>query len=951
MRFSLLALASLTLATAALSQGTPPTPLAPAPVTDLRPDPAVRFGVLPNGMHYAIRRNATPPRNASLRLRIGAGSLHEAEDQRGLAHFLEHMVLNGTTHVPEGEFVRRLERHGLRFGADTNASTDWRQTVFKLDLPETDAGTIDEAMFLLREVVGEATLAPAAIDRERGIIQAEERTRGSTQYRLAVEELGWLMPGQRLTTRMPIGDPGVIATAGRDRLRIFYDAYYRPERATLIAVGDFDLDEMEAKIRARFSDWRGRGPAGSDPDLGKVAEGRGNVGHLAVSSTSPDRISLAWVRPPDLRPDTRARQIEKLADTLVFMILNRRLQRDAAAWSPAPFAVAQANRSQIAQSALITQIGAVTQPGQWRRALTTIVTEQRRLVDYPVSDTEVRRELTQLRAGLSTAVAGSATRGSAGLADGLVATVDANIVFMAPAEAMAIFDAARPSMTPARLQQAARALFAGEPLINQSASAPVDGGLEATIAAYRAARSAPVTAPVVQQAQAWPYGPAATPGRVAERHQLAEPIGATILRFANGVRLTVKHTDFAHDRIAVAVRFGRGRLDLPVDRPNPNFAMGAGFVSGGLGRISYEDLQDSLDSRVFSVALETEDDSFQLHGTTRPQDLGMQLQVLSAYLTDPGWRASTWNRLRSLSGMVHRQMASTAGGVFSREQDALLHNGDRRWSRPSQQEMEAMDIAAARAVLEGPLAHSPVEVIVVGDVNVEDAIRLTATTFGALPRRPEGAAMPPPSIRFPAGAADPVRFTHGGRSDQGLAFIGWPTQGFFDNQRQARALSVLAAIYRLRLIEKIREEQGTTYSPVAYHDSSEAFPGYGVFGARIEAPPAALAGFLREARQIAADLRDRPVDADEMQRARLPLVESIVRARNGNGWWIEGLARVQTDPRAITMLASQLEDYRSITAEEVQRAARAFLLPERAWSMIVAPETRTAAPAVAAPAR
>ena len=117
---------------------------------DLVADPAVRHGTLSNGMRYAIMRNATPPGEASLRLRIDAGSLYEAENQRGIAHFLEHMVLNGTTNVPEGEFVRRLERHGLRFGPDTNASTGFTQTIYKLQLPETDDGTVDTALYLLR---------------------------------------------------------------------------------------------------------------------------------------------------------------------------------------------------------------------------------------------------------------------------------------------------------------------------------------------------------------------------------------------------------------------------------------------------------------------------------------------------------------------------------------------------------------------------------------------------------------------------------------------------------------------------------------------------------------------------------------------------------------------------------------------------------------------------------
>src|SRR6185436_1712465 len=123
-------------------------------------------------------------------------------------------------------------------------------------LPESQAASIDEGLFLLREVAGEVRFAPAAIDRERGIIQSEERSRAGPQYRIFVDQMNYLLRGQRLPSRLPIGVPEVIANAQRARFAAFYEAYYRPERATLIAAGDFDLDAMEARIRARFGTWR-----------------------------------------------------------------------------------------------------------------------------------------------------------------------------------------------------------------------------------------------------------------------------------------------------------------------------------------------------------------------------------------------------------------------------------------------------------------------------------------------------------------------------------------------------------------------------------------------------------------------------------------------------------------------------------------------------------------------
>jgi len=915
---------------------------APAPAawaqqgSDVPADPDARFGTLPNGMRYALRRNATPPGQTSFRLRIDAGSLDEQDDQRGLAHFIEHMAFNGSTHVPEGDFVRRLERHGLRFGADTNAGTEFDQTTYKLDMPESDAATLDEALFLLREIASEVSFAPEAIDRERGVIQSEERSRATPQYHIVTNQLAYLLQGQLLPTRWPIGVPEVIASAQRPRFEALYNAYYRPERATLIVVGDFDLDAMEGKIRAQFGSWQGRGAAGAEPDRGTVAPRRTEA-HVLVEPGGPATVSLNWVRAPDLRPDTRATRADRLIDALALQILNRRLERIAAERSPAPFVAAQAVHSDIAASANLTQLVAVTQPGQWQPGLDTIETEQRRLVEQGVTAAEITREVTELRTALAAQVAGAATRQSAQLADQIVASIEQKRVFTAPAETQRIFEAAVRGLTPARVNQAARALFAGEPVLYMSSPAAVEGGEAAVLTAYRAAHARPLQAAAAQATQPWPYTGFGTPGTVAERHELPADIGGTAVRFANGVRLTVKHTDFADNQVMVRVQFGEGILGLPADHPSPAWGLAAGFSNGGLGRITFEGMQQALSDKVYAASLQIGEDAFILDGVTRPDDLATQMQVLTAYVTDPGWRPTGWDRMRALSGTIQDQLAATPSGVFSRDGGILLHDGDRRFGLPTREEMAASSIADARAVLDGPLAHAPIQVIIVGDVDVEQAIRQTAATFGALPPRAEEAA-PTAHIRFPAGTAEPVRLTHRGRADQGLAFIGWPTIGFYDDTHEARTLNLLAQVFELRLIQRIREEQGTTYSPNGFHSASEAYPGYGLFGGQIEARPEALPGFLRDAQAIASDLATHPIDADEMARAQRPLIDSLTRQRAGNAWWIQNLDRVQTDPRVARSIESSLADYRAITPAELEAAAHRFLVPGKAWKLVIVPQ-------------
>jgi zinc protease len=939
-RLVLLASCALVLGTALPAWAQPPVSAPPvtAVASDLRPDPAVRVGVLPNGMHYEIMRNATPPHSASLRLRFAAGSLYEREDQRGLAHFIEHMVFNGTTHVPRGEFVKRLERAGLKFGPDTNAVTTFDQTVYMLDLPETDAATIDTAMLLLRETASEVTFAPEAVASERGVLLSEERVNATPDYRNGLDELAYLFKGDLLPQRIPIGLTEILKTVPRERLLEFYNAYYRPDRATLVAVGDFDVDAMEARIRSRFADWKPKGAAGPEVPASKLAA-RAPEAHVFTEPGVTPRVAMAWAGAADLRPDSAALESEKAVRQIGFRILNLRLARIAAGQAP-PFVGASIGLQSIADRAQIVQITATAQPGGWQKALAATDQAQRQAVDGGFTQAEVDRVVTEFRTAFTSRVQGAATRQTVNLANAMVEAINDKEVFTTPADDLALFEATARKLTLKQVNDVFRAQFArGGPLLYLSSATPVEGGDAALRAAYEAAHKAPLAAAAAQQAKAWPYTSFGTPGRVVERRELPG-LGATAVRFANGVRLTVKQTDFAKGQILVSARIGNGLLDLPPGRAQDAWAFPVGaFSLGGLRRINYQDIQQALAGKVTGAGFSMGDDSFSLSGRTRPEDLATELQLLAAYATDAGYAPTGWNRFRSLSGTFHEQMETTAGGVAGRDLGVLLHGGDPRWRTPTRQEMEASSIEAGKALLQPALERGAIEIVMVGDVAPDEAIRQVAATFGALPpRRPAAAAPEARRVHFPAPAL--VRETHRGRADQGIAFIAWPTTDLYSNTRRARTLNLLAQVLQLRLTEEIRQKQGTTYTPQAGNTASTVFPGYGYMAAQIEAPPEKLDGFLADAAKIAADLRDRPVSEDELQRAKKPAIEGIIRQRASNGWWLGELAGVQTRPEVARALASQMGEYQSITAADLQQAARAYLLDAKAWKLEVVPEAK-----------
>ncbi|HEY8004968.1 MAG TPA: insulinase family protein, partial [Phenylobacterium sp.] len=408
--------------------------------SDVRADPDIRFGSLPNGMRYAIKRQAIPAGEAAIRLRFDAGSLMETDPQQGLAHFLEHMAFNGSKAVPEGEMVKILERHGLAFGADTNASTNFDQTVYKLDLPKTDDDTVDNSLKLLREAASELTIAPAAVDRERGVVLSEERASDSPGYRVYKSRLEYLLAGQLMPTREPIGKVDVLQKAPASLIADFYHHYYRPERATLIAVGDFDPAAMEAKIRARFGDWKADGPAGPEPALGKV-QPRKLDAKLLVEPGAPLGLQVTWVRPPDVRPDSLAKRRADMIEQLGFAVLNRRLSAIGRSPQP-PFIAAAAFKADQGHSAEVTMLNLIARPDGWRTALAAVDQEERRAVQYGVRQDELDREIAEVRAGAQAAVAGAATRRPAQIADEIVGSLGDQEVVTDPAQDLAIFESA-----------------------------------------------------------------------------------------------------------------------------------------------------------------------------------------------------------------------------------------------------------------------------------------------------------------------------------------------------------------------------------------------------------------------------------------------------------------------------------------------------------------------------
>ncbi|WP_428334725.1 M16 family metallopeptidase [Novosphingobium sp.] len=877
-------------------------------------DPAVRFGTLPNGMRYAIMHNDTPSDGVAMRLRIGSGSLKERDDEQGLAHYLEHMAFRGSTNIADGEVVRMLERQGLRFGPDTNAFTAQDETVYMFTFPKSDASALDTGMTLFREIGQRLLLSPAAVDAERGVILSEERLRDTPSYQSFKADLANSLAGTRVPERWPIGLVSTIKAATPGRLRRFYDANYRPDNATIVIVGNIDPAKVEAQLKARFSDWTLAVPADRlDPGVPKPAHPAAEF----VAPGAPDTLSLSWQRPADPRAETLAYDREKIAELVASTVLNNRLA-DRAAHPGSPYVGAQAQETpSLYGVAGLTFLQISASPAKWHEALAAVVEEQRRLVTGGAGETDLKRALTQITTLFESAAANAPTRKDGDIADALISAVNDDQVYTSPAQDLAIARPMLAALTPADISAALTRLFSGTgPVLFRAAQAgPV--GAPALAAALATDRTAVLAARAQEAAVTWPYTRFGAPGMMSSRRDDAA-LGTTEVRFANGSRLLVKPTAYEKDRITIKVAFGNGRAGTDPALVHALWATGL-TPTGGTAKLPAGDIDRwaQAGGRTIDVQMAADPRAFVLGGTTRPVDFVSEMEVLTAQMRDPGYRPELADKLTAVGPMIAGQIEANAGALFSRALHRTMTGGtDRYVDVPDGPDIAATHASDLSAMLNTALA-GPADVVIVGDVTVDQAIAAMTTTFAAGPALP--ARIEPD--RHPlavAGGRDPVIATHTGRADQAYYGEYWAQPDYFTDAKASYVAKVAIAVLQSRLIDTVREKLGLTYSPQTDAVASVQLPGVGYLGAVLETPPANFATFHTLLHQELADLAAHPVTPDGLDRARRPLIEGRTKDMEGNAFWASWLPLVLRDPRVRQSVLETKAGYAAVSVADVQ---------------------------------
>ncbi|MEA3010781.1 MAG: zinc protease [Sphingomonadales bacterium] len=899
--------------------------------SDIAPDPAWTFGTLPNGLRYAVRRNAVPEGQVSVRLRIDVGSLHEADKERGWAHFIEHMVFRGTARFGDGEARETWQRLGASFGSDTNASTEATQTVYMLDLPHADRASLDTSLGLLADMADTARFDPKTVDAERGVVLSEYGRRTELSVKLREMMMPLFFGGLKFADRDTIGTEATLNGADAAGLKAFYERWYRPERATLVMVGDADPKLMEALIASRFAGWKPSGPAPKEPDYGKIADPAQRTAAIAYPG-SPHFATLSWIRPYRPEPPTKMRERRELARTLAGRILNRRLE--AKARGDTAFLNAQVESDNSVNIADYTQMSVMAKEGRWQEALNQAYAILADALKAPPSQTEIDREMQNIRTAGRAAVQGDPTQRSQVRAQRLIAALDGNSVISSAPVQLALLEELAPAMTPQAVEKGMKEMFSGSgPRLAMLSPTPVNGLGQALAAAEAAAPAARQAERRVSLDDLPPLGPL---GREVSRQRIAD-LDSTIVRFANGSSLVFKQTDYEKGSVNVALRFGHGIAALAADRKSLAW-MAPMLGSTGVGPFDLDGLERLMTGRRMSMSFDMDDEALILRGSTRAEELQDQLRLLATKIVAPHFDPALFQRSKIAALESYDLAFSSAAARMGREFGSVARGGDPRWQAFDKPEIERLRAEDFEAFMKPLLAQGPIEAVVVGDVDLETAVAAMLKTVAALPPRPE-VRVPAESlkVRPPRASKEPIRFNHQGDPNQAYAAVGWTTFGGTEGRRERRALSLAANLAQVRLLERLRDLEGASYSPTATVQTSYEFPEWGFFFAGSEIRPERADLFFKLAREIVADLAAKPASADEWQRAINPVISGIERRVKTNAYWSGAMEDWSREPYLIEHARTYLADYKSLTPEDVRAAMAKWVADEGDWSILVLP--------------
>ncbi len=907
----------------------------PSDHSSLKPDPDLIRGTLENGFRYVIKKNSEPENRAAIYLDVQAGSLNENDKQRGLAHFLEHMMFNGSTNFPPGSLIEYFQSIGMSFGNDTNAHTSYGETVYYLILPDTGSAELEKGLLVTADYSRKALLLDTEIERERGVILSEKRARDSAGYRTYVARSEFAYRGTMLPERMVIGIDATLDAADHNLLASYYDSWYRPDNFVLVVVGDFEPAEVEGLVKKIFSKLKAKGERPKCPDFGKLQHRGVEAFYHYEPELGKTNVSIDTLWDVDLQDDSINLERREILRYLGSMIMSYRLQRIQEEESP-PFTQAAYYSSDIVNRIEYGTITAVTDNGRWGETVSFLDQILRQAITYGFEKDELERGKKELIASLDSRVLTSKTTDSRKIGREIIRHLNTNRVYMGPEQERNLYGSIIEKLTIEDVNRELRAIWAHDSRL-VSVSGDVDLGENANaiiLKKYSQSKTEDVRAPESKVAVDFPYLAISNGKKVLPQSTKYPEIEVEKLVFENGLVVNLKKTDFVENSFQLAVSFGNGKLSEP--DPGMAFLAQAVVNGSGSGKLPQSALDTLVAGSSVSMNFRVGDASFSWSGGALYKDFEFFVQLLHTRMFDPGFRQSVYTTARSRAEMMYKEMGQEIEGAISLEVRPFLAGGNSRFGLPGWDKISRIDFTDLDGWMRSALKIHDMEISVVGDFDRDTVVKILGRYFGHNPLK-EKTVPKTVQIHFPAGDSREVSVKTS--IDKSLVVVAWPTDDFWDIKR-TRRLNILSAIFEDRLRKAIRESMGATYSPNCYSWGSRAYSRYGFLAVQMTVKPGMEDIIVEKILEISEKLQGEGVSIDELLRARKPTITSLKDSVKNNHYWLYSVLFQSTEhPEQLKWPETILTDYASISKNEIDTLAEKYLQNERAAIIKVHPES------------
>ena len=773
-------------------------------------DPLITVRTLPNGLRYYVRVNRQPAGRAELRLAVKAGSVLEDDDQRGLAHFVEHMAFNGTRNFPKQDITAFMQSLGMRFGEHVNAHTGFDETVYELQMPIGNPAVLDRALLILEDWAQNVTFDPQEVERERGVILEEWRLGLGAEARIRDAQMPILLNGSRYAERLPIGQPDVLRKASLERLKQFYKDWYRPDLMAVIVVGDFDPAVVEKSIAAHF----GKMPASVSPRPRpeyRVPDRPGT--RYAVTTDKEVNTTVVgvfnWMASRDQRTLGAYRQ--QMVERLFTGMLSVRLA-EIANKPNAPFLAAQTSRGLLVRTTEVTALNALVSPDGIARGLTGALTEVERVARFGFAQTELDRQKLGTFRYLEQALIERDKSPSGPLADEFIRNFMQDEPIPGIAYEYGLSQRFLPTITLEEVNRIARTWVPDSNRVvtvtAPESSKPGIPAETALAAAIKGASDSKVAGYVDTVTDRPLLDPLPKPGTIASEKTIAGA-GITEWRLSNGARIVLKPTTNKEDEILFrAVSPGGTSLANDEDFVAARTADEV-VAQGGVGNLTRLELAKVLAGTSMAVRADIGDTDEGLQGGSTKRDLEKMFQLL--YLTftapraDPEAFAVFTSQLRILAANQEAQPEV----AFQTALAAALTQDNMRTRPLTPALVDRMNLTKSVAFYKDRFADaSDFTFVFVGSFDLPTIKPLVERYIATLPSISRKEAARDVGIQPPAGVVE-KHVTKGidPKSQVSIVFTG----PFQDNARNRMQVSTMAALLSGNLNRTLREDLGGTY--------------------------------------------------------------------------------------------------------------------------------------------